>query len=205
MSKHQYNNNPNLTEAKNHLRGLLLRKVRQLSLTQRSEFSVKAAAILAQSKMWTQAHVVAAYAPLFSEINLTPLFSQNDSPVILLPRVEGQELKFYRFKCSAGLRRGSKGVLEPAGTESLCPLEQADLVLIPGVGFTLAGKRLGRGGGYYDRALVSIPHQKRMGVCFPCQVIEDLPAGEHDQRVALLLDGTSIRQCGEDSPQESKS
>ena len=63
-----------------------------------------------------------------------------------------------------------------------------DVVLIPGVAFTAEGSRLGRGGGFYDRFLCSLPKSTlRIGVCFSTQIMPVLPIERHDEPVSVLL------------------
>ena len=63
-----------------------------------------------------------------------------------------------------------------------------DVVLIPGVAFTAEGSRLGRGGGFYDRFLRSLPKSSlRIGVCFSTQIMPVLPIERHDESVSFLL------------------
>ena len=63
-----------------------------------------------------------------------------------------------------------------------------DVVLIPGVAYTVEGSRLGRGGGFYDRFLRSLPKSTlRIGVCFSTQIMPVLPIERHDEPVSFLL------------------
>ncbi len=63
-----------------------------------------------------------------------------------------------------------------------------DVVLVPGVAFTPAGHRLGRGGGYYDRLLCELPPRvSRVGVCHAIQVVSTLPIEPHDARMDALI------------------
>ena len=54
-----------------------------------------------------------------------------------------------------------------------------DLAVVPGVLFTAGGKRLGYGGGYYDRFLARYGCYK-VGLCYSCQIADDLPTDKHD-------------------------
>ena len=66
-----------------------------------------------------------------------------------------------------------------------------EVVLIPGVAFTAEGSRLGRGGGFYDRFLRSLPKTTlRIGVCFSTQIMPVLPTERHDEPVSFLLTET---------------
>jgi 5-formyltetrahydrofolate cyclo-ligase len=76
-----------------------------------------------------------------------------------------------------------------AGARALAP-DELDLVLVPGLAFTLRGERLGRGGGFYDRLLASLPARTRtVGVCFACQVVSQLATESHDARVGRVVAG----------------
>ncbi len=63
-----------------------------------------------------------------------------------------------------------------------------EMILVPGVAFTADGRRLGRGGGYYDRFLAMLPPTvHRVGICHSRQIRSDLPTEPHDVRVHELL------------------
>lgn len=77
---------------------------------------------------------------------------------------------------------GAYGILEP-GEESrqLVPLENLELIIVPGVAFDRQGQRLGWGGGFYDNFLRKVPaNVPRLGLAFELQVVEKLPVGEND-------------------------
>jgi 5-formyltetrahydrofolate cyclo-ligase len=59
--------------------------------------------------------------------------------------------------------------------------EQLDLVVVPGVGFSRQGARMGNGQGYYDRLLDRVrPNCVLIGLCYECQLFDDLIVGPHD-------------------------
>ncbi|MEZ6192745.1 MAG: 5-formyltetrahydrofolate cyclo-ligase [Phycisphaerales bacterium] len=62
-----------------------------------------------------------------------------------------------------------------------------DVVILPGLAFTTSGKRLGMGGGHYDRYLADHPDAFAIALCYAWQVIDDLPAEPHDRPVKLLV------------------
>ncbi len=79
------------------------------------------------------------------------------------------------------------GVREPLGGGIIAPDDLA-AVLVPGVAFDLDGRRLGRGGGFYDRALGALPRSvRRVGVCFDAQLTERVPVGTHDAAVDAIV------------------
>ncbi len=59
--------------------------------------------------------------------------------------------------------------------------EQMDLVIVPGVAFSRKGARMGNGQGYYDRLLERVrPDCPLVGLCYECQLFDDLIVGPHD-------------------------
>lgn len=90
------------------------------------------------------------------------------------------------------LREGRFGLVEP-GTSSrgVDAISAADIVLCPGLAADQAGRRLGRGGGSYDRALTRV----RPGAltCLPLyddEVLPEVPTDDHDQPVQLIITPT---------------
>jgi len=77
-------------------------------------------------------------------------------------------------------------VREPASSCAKIPLNQFDLVLVPGMAFDLHGNRLGRGKGFYDRLLLETSGVK-CGICHDMQLLENIPMEPHDARVDFVL------------------
>jgi len=79
------------------------------------------------------------------------------------------------------LETGHYGIREPKA-ERLKPVprEEIDAVLIPAVAFDRQGRRVGYGGGYYDRFLPEIPRSARIGAAFACQIVAEIPPDPHD-------------------------
>ncbi|MBH24419.1 MAG: 5-formyltetrahydrofolate cyclo-ligase [Myxococcales bacterium] len=81
---------------------------------------------------------------------------------------------------------GAYGILEPSGAE-IAP-EQLDLIVLPGLGFDRQGRRLGYGGGFYDRFLARVGARVfTVGVGFDSQLLERLPTDPHDQPVHTVV------------------
>lgn len=68
-----------------------------------------------------------------------------------------------------------------------------DLVVVPGLAFAADGRRLGRGGGHYDRFLAATgAHCRWVGVGFAEQLVDDVPVARHDVRLhAVVTDATA--------------
>lgn len=97
---------------------------------------------------------------------------------IVLPVVVGDVLELRLYTGPADLAIGSYGIAEPIG-EPFTDYADIHLVVVPGVAFDAAGHRLGRGKGYYDKLLPLIAAPK-IGICFPFQLIEEVPAEPFD-------------------------
>jgi 5-formyltetrahydrofolate cyclo-ligase len=116
----------------------------------------------------------------------------------ILPRTKG--LEFVRVSPGETLREGPWGIGEPRGDEVFKPGPPA-LAVVPGVAFDHSGTRLGRGLGYYDRALRSLgPSVDVMGLAFDVQVAPSLPREVHDEPVGFLVTETGCLRCGNGSP-----
>lgn len=87
------------------------------------------------------------------------------------------------------LSPGSYGILEPKfETCKIISPDDIDVIIIPGLAFDICKNRLGYGGGYYDRYITDVRNDcKRVAVCFDFQVVENIPAEMHDQRVDILV------------------
>ena len=66
-----------------------------------------------------------------------------------------------------------------------------DVVVVPGLAFTIDGHRLGQGGGHFDRFLPRLgPDCLTIGVCSHEQLVGELPMAPHDVRVRLVVTDT---------------
>ena len=73
--------------------------------------------------------------------------------------------------------KNALNILEP---ENPIKIKEVDVFLVPGVAFTASGKRLGRGGGYYDKLLSKYPDTLKIGITFNERIMQDLPSESHD-------------------------
>ena len=113
---------------------------------------------------------------------------------ILLPEQLAQMLppeQLAQMLPPGQLAPGRWGIWEPTDEAPLLSdYSRLDLVVVPGVAFSSDGKRLGRGKSFYDRFLPLVPRAAFVGVCYPCQVVEQIPADPWDI-------GMDIVCCGE--------
>lgn len=70
----------------------------------------------------------------------------------------------------------------------------ADLIIVPGVAFTVDGSRLGMGGGYYDLFLAE-HGALRVGLAYEMQLVDSLPVSAHDQSMDWIVTELRAIRC----------
>ena len=97
------------------------------------------------------------------------------------------------------LTPGPWGILEPKRKfYRPFPLEEIDLVIVPGVAFDEAGNRLGFGRGFYDKFLRRLPERiSFVALAFELQVVKSLPSRSHDVAVDYIITEKRIIKCKE--------
>jgi 5-formyltetrahydrofolate cyclo-ligase len=184
-----------IRDQKREIRKKVREKVRKIGEKNVLNFSHAAAELLLQQEQWIAARNLLGYLALKDEIELSAVlkaaFSTGKTVAIprfipetglygaaVLPEKEGfATLSFGRF-----------GVLEPAASAPMLPLNQLDFVLVPGVAFDPSGKRLGRGKGFYDRLLADTNNSCiKCGVALDEQLVAAIPAESHDVSMNFIL------------------
>jgi 5-formyltetrahydrofolate cyclo-ligase len=141
---------------------------------------------------YQKARTVALYAPIRGEVPTRDILvaALQDEKVVCYPlsHVHGRILSFRAITSESELEPGRLGVREPNSAAELIPVDQIDLFVVPGLGFTRDGKRLGRGGGYYDATLrAASARSRRVGLAFGDQVVMDLPTNQDDVDMDLVV------------------
>lgn len=113
---------------------------------------------------------------------------------IALPRIVGlgRPMTFHRHTDPFGetdLEEGPLGLRQPrADAEELVP----DALLMPLVGFTARGDRIGQGGGFYDRYLAEHPGTIAIGMAWDVQEVPELPLEPHDMKLNAIVTNTRV-------------
>jgi 5-formyltetrahydrofolate cyclo-ligase len=141
--------------------------------------------------------VVAGFWPMGVEIDIRPLLlalhARGHALVLPVTPKRGLPLDFRRWRPGDALAAGPMGTRQPAPqAEALAP----DWLLVPLLAFDRAGRRLGYGGGYYDRTLPLLPQAFALGCAYAAQALDEVPAGEEDARLHAVATEAGIIRCG---------
>jgi len=112
---------------------------------------------------------------------------------VLAPVAENRGLLAWsRLENLSELAPGRFGILEPmpAYRRLVVPPTNAP-VLVPGIAFSRTGRRIGYGGGYYDRFLAGHPGPK-IGLAFELQIIDEFDAFSHDVPVDVVVTESAV-------------
>lgn len=117
---------------------------------------------------------------------------------IYVPRVNADEMDFYRIDNLNDLKEGYKGIPEPVETcediyEGSNPKDA--VMFMPGVVFAKDGSRIGYGKGYYDRYLAKYDIMNRIALCFSIQLLESIPSDIYDKKASVIVTEKGITEC----------
>lgn len=101
-----------------------------------------------------------------------------------LPRVHGVNLEVLPYDRSR-LEYGAFHIEEPQG-DDIEPIENIELIVVPGVAYDRNGNRVGRGKGYYDRLLAN-SRATKVGVGYDFQLVDEIDAEPHDVTVDIVI------------------
>jgi 5-formyltetrahydrofolate cyclo-ligase len=183
-----------VAEEKKQLRQELRVRLDTLSAGERQRAAAQACALLKQQVVWSGSRAVFFYSPLPNELHVWALVPEalQSGKIVLLPRFDAETNSYLPCRITdpeGDLLPGRFGIQEPRDICPKFPLNKLDLALVPGVGFDLFGRRLGRGRGFYDRLLAEMNGIK-CGVAFDEQIVERIPIEAHDVRLNCILTPT---------------
>ena len=144
--------------SKSQLRSQLLNKRRSLSLEIWQQQSQELSNQLAASDLIHNAKVILGFISFRQEPDLSSLFQEFPDKTWGFPRCNDKNLEWYQvnpLNFSESFEVGSFGILEPIRTLPKIDLNIVDVILVPAIAIDEKGYRLGYGGGFYDRFLIT--------------------------------------------------
>lgn len=141
---------------------------------------------------------IATYIASDGEIDPGPATTalRKQGHTLFLPIIQpGKTLLFAPWNEPDTLTPNRYGIPEPSPAPGLCDASELDAVLMPLVGWDSAGRRLGMGGGYYDRCLEGVEHVLKIGLAFAVQEEPALPSDAWDISLDYVVTETSTVAC----------
>ena len=175
-------------ELKKEIRKEVRRRIKEIGEQEREMTSKQIFDYIASQKIFAEARCIALFAAMGDEVPTQYVLDGwlKAGKRLVVPRVEGDVMRFYDYSPER-MQVGAFGIEEPMGDEE-CPAEDIDLIIVPARAFTLRGERLGRGGGFYDKYMsLEGFRAHKVGICFECQIFDELPTAEHDVLVDQVV------------------
>ncbi len=161
------------------LRSFLLEKRDNTSFDFMKIASEKIQKKLKKINVFRDAQKIGVYYPIGSEILTQDIIQEllSNGKDVFLPKVIGGNIEFRKITNFSSLEKGTFDIMEPKDD---CQTDNSlDVVLVPTVGISPVGVRLGYGHGFYDRFLAK--HKSvTISLTFEKQIVKKIPKSEHD-------------------------
>ena len=183
---HRNSNGNSKKESRSYFRSLYSQELAKGLVQNQQQFNTHLRSFLRkQSGTW------GAYRALPGELSVEIVF-QTSHLQWVFPRVQEDRLI---FSLADTFVTGAFGIQEPPADSVAVPLRQVQGLLVPGLAFSKNGSRLGKGKGFYDKALQDFQGLK-VGVCFDFQISPtQIPTEAHDMKVDFLLSESGLTDC----------
>ncbi|MCR5202103.1 MAG: 5-formyltetrahydrofolate cyclo-ligase [Lachnospiraceae bacterium] len=138
---------------------------------------------------------ILSFNPFGSEVGISPfndfILNSDRRYKLYLPRVMGEKMEFFHISDNTKMTCSKYGILEPEPIEGLRWKGGKSFMIMPGLAFTEDGKRLGYGGGFYDKFLADNKETSIItcGVLFEEQLVDMLPVSDNDFICEKLIIG----------------
>ena len=171
---------------KDSLRNLLLEKRDNTSFDLLKIASEKMQKKLKKIYAFKNAQKVGVYYPIQSEIFTQDIIQEliSNGKEVFLPKVVGEKMEFRKITDFSSLEKGRFDIMEP---KEDCPKDNnLDVILIPTVGISPSGVRLGYGHGFYDKFLAE-NKTTTIALTLEKQIVKNIPKSEHDISIDWIV------------------
>lgn len=161
-----------------------------------ADYRVAASAALAVTAIgeWGDLDSVAAYLSVGDEPptrEMVAAFVERGTRVIV-PVIDGDRLDWAAYSGDDDVVDGPLGIIEPSGSRlGSAALNDVQFVIVPALAADRQGHRLGRGRGYYDRALAELTAPSA-AVVYDDELVGALPVEAHDRTVTAIVQPRGI-------------
>ncbi len=181
------------------LRRQLRATLEAMSDETRHHKAVAACSFVASTPEFSAARIVMLYLSTPTEVDTSPLALKcwQAGKTVVVPKVSWDQRRMLPVEINSltdQMTTSGPGVREPIEGQPV-PIDFIDLVIVPGLGFTEKGHRIGRGMGFYDRFLAQSEFMGvSCGLAFDEQVVLALPVLDHDIPLSMLVTDRGIRR-----------
>lgn len=144
--------------------------------------------LLAETPQYRAARTIYGYLPYNQEVRTVPILelALREGKRVAVPKVYGTEMRFLYLTDLTRVAKGYAGIPEPVDDGPVAAEPDA-LVLMPGLAFDRTGRRVGYGGGFYDRFLAAEPGHPKIALCYDFQIVSGLETETFDIPADLVL------------------
>lgn len=185
--------------SKSTVRRQLRQILNELSDGERRIKSAAACALVAQTPEFAAARVVMLYLSTPTELDTASLALRawQAGKTVVVPKVSWDQRRMLPVEITSlqsNIQMTGPGVREPISGAPI-PVDFIDLVIVPGLGFSEDGHRIGRGMGFYDRFLAQSDFMGvSCGLGYEEQILPSLPLQAHDMPLAMLVSDKEVRR-----------
>ena len=171
---------------KKSLRNLLLEKRDNTSFDLMKIASQKMQKRLKKIYSFRKAEKIGAYFPIGSEVLTQDIIQEllSNGKEVFLPKIIGKNIEFRKIKDFSSLEKGNFDIMEPK--EDCETNNSLDVILVPTVGISPIGVRLGYGYGFYDRFLAK-NKMTTISLTLEKQIVKNIPKSEHDMIIDWIV------------------
>ena len=189
--------NPSISIAKQRVRREFLNARLRLNEDEVKKKSELISNLLIQLPRYRLAKSIALYFPVRNEVDTYKIFKDATASgkKVYYPRVDDYLLSFHEVDCTGSLKPGVFGIPEPNEKSPAILTEDLDLVIVPGLVFSLTGGRIGYGKGYYDRSTNLVNREKRIALAYSFQIQNAIPVSKFDVHMGYLITELGIVSC----------
>ncbi len=205
-----------IRERKKELRRIIKNRLKSFDNGILLEKSKSILSTFFDTEIWKNSRAVFTYLSIPEEVNTWILVDRalKEKKEVFIPRVNGKNLIFHKLLWDKRAftqmtveedkknfkKWGYKGIYEP--TENLPSVEISEVctkmndssqlvIVVPGLAFDKHRRRLGRGGGFYDRFLSKIKESSKspvlVSLAFSFQIVDEVPVEVHDIPVDIIF------------------
>lgn len=174
---------------KKEMRAMIRAKKRAMTESQIGSASRALGKKFRESDLYQQAKTIYGYLPYNQEVRTVEILEQaiRDGKRVAVPKCYGEDMRFiYIDDFTTQVAPGYCNIPEPIADGPVADDETA-LVLMPGLAFDPQGRRIGYGGGFYDRFLAAEPNHPTLALCYGFQMVEKLETEKFDIPVDQVI------------------